>query len=87
MCHTFLSPWDLEICGFTSELLDEEFVGVASAKRNRVEYSEDGDYRLLEPPKLKIKRKFEGGAASDPMSGDAGGGTRKKATYECIDLS
>lgn len=62
-CENFVSLQSLQICGLTSHLL-KEFKGSASSERDRVEFSSDGRYKLLEQAVSRHKKRLESTAGS-----------------------
>lgn len=67
-CEKFVSIQDLEVCGLTKELINDEFKRdlIRKPDRDRVQYCEDGSYALLPE------------ASKRGASGDANTGSRKR---------
>ena len=57
-CEKFVSLQNLQICGLTSHLL-KEFKTSTSSERDRIEYSSDGRYKLLEQQVSRHKKRLE----------------------------
>jgi hypothetical protein len=55
-CENFVSLQDLEYCGLTAYII-KEFEKVLTEERDRIEFSEDGRYKLLEARPLRYGKK------------------------------
>jgi hypothetical protein len=67
-CENFVSLQDLECCGLTAYII-EEFEKVLSPERDRIEFCEDGRYKLLEARQLRCGKKRPKQEGDGPSQG------------------